>query len=127
LFCSSNAEFYRNLTAQPTTTVNQFFGHEVDNGSHTAVHQQDECSALNCEFHSAASLLSGVCGEFWTSSEPYDVLDYFSGEPNNAHPLLFDECGWQITFDDFLRPGFAKHGCLLEEVSSLIICIYDEK
>ena len=90
LFCSSNAEFYRNLTAQPTTTVNQFFGHEMDSGSQHSVHQQDECSALNCEFYSAASL-SGICGEFWTS-EQYGVLDNFL----DYAPQLSAKCGWPV-------------------------------
>ena len=90
-FCrSSNTEFDRDLTAQPTTTVNQFFGHEMDSGSQHSVHQQDECSALNCEFHSAASL-SGICGEFWTS-EQYGVLDNFL----DYAPQLSAKCGWPV-------------------------------
>ena len=73
--------------------MTQFFGHEMDSGSQIAVvHQQDECYALNCEFHSTASL-SGVCGEFWTSGQQYGVLDYCS---DYAYPQLFDECGWPV-------------------------------
>ena len=120
-FCrSSNAEFDHDLTTQPTTAVNnQYFGHEVDSGSPIAMQLNCECSALNCGFHSAASLSSGACGEFWTGSEQYDVLDYFACEPDYAYPLLFDEWGWPITFYDFVKPGFAKQ-VRMQEVSDFI-------